>query len=212
MQKHNVTLISTVHKDIGLCNSYELYKIIEAINPDVIFLEALKNRYHQMLFSQFGVNQERLEVKAIQAYCQNNTCEYAPVLDFGLPAEFDELTEIVSKNTEYQKILDHYTFLKTENGFQFLNSKKQIALQEEMRDLENRLIRDKIILQKVKEGIDAYETSMLRNIYSFCREKSFNKAIFMCGAAHRKTITQKIQEFERNEIVKLNWIFYNDTN
>jgi len=214
MQTHRITLISTVHNEIGKCNYYELYKIIESINPDVIFLEAFENsysKYHQMLFSQFGVYQERLEIKAIQAYSQKYAFEYVPVLDIGLSDEFEKIITIVSENAIYQKILDNYTLLETEHGFQFLNSKKQIALQEEMRELENRIIDNKIMHQKASENIDAYEHSMLRNIYSFSKEKSFNKGIFMCGAGHRKTITQKIVEYETKETIKLNWIFYNDT-
>jgi len=214
MQTLSIILISTVHKEIGKCNYYELYRIIESINPDVIFLEAFENsysKYHQMLFSQFEDYQERLEIKAIQAYSQNHAFEYVPVLDIGLSDEFDKIIAIVSENTNYQKVLDNYTLLETVHGFQFLNSKKQIALQEEMRELENRIIDNKIMHQKANENIDTYEHSMLRNIYSFSKEKSFNKAIFMCGAGHRKTITQKILEYETKETLKLNWIFYNDT-
>ncbi|MCF1750087.1 hypothetical protein [Mariniradius sediminis] len=210
---YNITLISTVHKEIGKCNSEELYRIFQSINPDVIFLEAFDNsysKYHQMLFSQFGVYQERLEIKAIQAYSQNHAFEYVPVLDIGLSDEFENKVAIVSENKDYQRLLDRYISLETNGGFQFLNSKRNIALQEEMRELEDRIIDDEILHQEVNKSIDAYEHSMLRNIYSFCKEKSFDKAIFMCGAGHRKTITQKIIEYEAIENLKLNWTFYND--
>ena len=214
MQTHSLTLISTVHKEIGQCNSNELYKIIESIKPDVIFLEAFENsysKYQQMLFTQFEVYHERLEIKAIKAYSQNNTFEYVPVLDINLSDEFEEKITIVSENTDYQKILDNYTSLETDFGFQFLNSEKQIALQDEMRDLENRIIENKVLQQKSNESIDAYEHSMISNIYSFCKQNSFNKAIIMCGAGHRKTIIQKIVEYEIKETIKLNWTFYSDT-
>jgi hypothetical protein len=215
MQIHNITLISTVHKETGLCNSHELYKIIEAINPDVIFLEAFENsysKYHQMLYSHFGVYQERLEIKAIQAYHQNYTFEYVPVLDISLSSEFEEKIAIVSENQDYQKILDKYALLELNNGFQFLNSSHQIELQEEMRELGNRIIDNNVLNQKANESFDAYEHSMLRNIYSFCKGKSFNKAVFLCGAGHRKTIKQKIEEYEKNETIKLNWALYKDSN
>lgn len=213
MQTNGITLISTVHKEIGKCNSNELYKIIESINPEVIFLEAFENsysQYQQMLFTQFGVYQERLEIKAIQAYSQNNTFEYVPVLDIDLSEEFEKKISIVSENADYQKILDNYTSLEADHGFQFLNSNMQIALQEKMRELENRIIKNKAMLQKANEGIDAYEHSMLSNIYSFCKQNTFNKAIFMCGAGHRKTITQKINEYKMREPLKLNWTFYDN--
>jgi len=59
MQSPRITLISTVHKEIGKCISFELSKIIESIKPDVIFLEAFENsytNYHNMLLSQFVIN------------------------------------------------------------------------------------------------------------------------------------------------------------
>jgi hypothetical protein len=208
---YNITLISTVHKECGNCNSNELLKIIENICPDVIFLEALEenySKYDHMKFSQFGVYKERLELKTIQKYSHNHTFNYFPVLDVGLSDEFEKKIKIVSENKDYQRLLDDFSSLEMDGGFQFLNSEKNIVLQEELRELENRIVKDEIMLQKVNANIDAYENSMLRNIYSFCKENSFNTAIFMCGAAHRKSIIEKIEEYEKKETIKLNWIFY----
>lgn len=215
MQSPRITLISTVHKEIGKCNSFELSKIIESLKPDVIFLEAFENsytNYHKMLLSQFGVFQERLEIKAIQIYSQNHTFQYVPVLDIGLSDEFEAKLEIVSNNKDYRSLLDNYISLETEFGFQFLNSEKQIICQEQMSEMENRIIDNIVLHQKVNESIDAYEHSMLRNIYSYYKDNSFEKAIFMCGAGHRKSIAQKIKEYETKEKAKLDWKSFNDTN
>ncbi|RLD45629.1 MAG: hypothetical protein DRI86_05300 [Bacteroidetes bacterium] len=212
---YNITLISTVHKEFGNCNSNELLKIIENIGPDVIFLEAFEDnysKYDQMIFSQFGVYKERLELKTIQKYSQNHTFEYVPVLDIRLSDEFETKTKIISENKDCQKLLDEYSLLEMDGGFQFLNSEKSIVLQEEMRELENRIVDNEIMRQKVNANLGAYENSMLRNIYSFCKEKSFNTAIFMCGSAHRKSISEKIEEYKKKETIKLNWTFYNDKN
>ena len=212
---YNITLISTVHKEFGDCNTNELLKIIENICPDVIFLEAFEDnysKYDQIIFSQFSVYQKRLELKSIQKYSLNHTFEYVPVLDIGLSDEFETKTKIVSENKDYQKLLDEYSLLEMNGGFKFLNSEKSIVLQKEMRELENRIVDDEIMRQKVNTNLDAYENSMLRNIYSFCKEKSFNTAIFMCGAAHRKSIIEKINEYGKKETIKLNWTFYKDSN
>lgn len=212
---YKITLISTVHKECGNCNSNELLKIIENICPDVIFLEELENnytKYDQMIFSQFGVYKERLELKAIQKYSQNHTFEYVPVLDIGLSDEFETKIKIVSENKDCQRLLDDYSSLEIDGGFQFLNSEKSIVLQEELRVLENRIVDDEIMRQKVNATIDAYENSMLRNIYFFCKDKSFNTAIFLCGVAHRKSIIEKIEDYEKKETIKLNWTFYNEKN
>ncbi|MCA6423542.1 MAG: hypothetical protein IM572_10520 [Chitinophagaceae bacterium] len=208
-----ITLISKVHKEIGKCNSEELNKILQSINPDVIFLEEIENNYsiyNQMQFSQFGVYHERLEIKAIQTYSQNHSFEYVPVLDVGLSDEFEKFITIVSQNMGYQRLLEKYNSLEKIGGFKFLNSEINIVLQEEMRELGNCIIDNEIFHKKVIASIDEYENSMLRNIYSFCNKKSFTRAIFMCGAAHRKTIVEKIIEYEMKENIKLNWTFYND--
>jgi hypothetical protein len=205
-----IVLISTVHKDIGKCNSEVLCEIIESIKPDVIFLEELEENYSQydrIKFSQFGVYKERLELKTIQAYSQNNTFDYVPVLDVGLSDEFDTKVKIVSENKVYQRLLDDYIRLEREYGFEFLNSNKSIMLQEEMRQLENHIINNENFHRQVNASIDEYENSMLRKIYLFCEERIFNTAIFMCGAAHRKSIIEKIKTSES----KIHWTFYNET-
>jgi hypothetical protein len=210
MNQQDIVLISTVHQEIGKCNSEELYKIIESINPDVIFLEALEDnysKYDQMKFSQFGIYNERLELKTLQKYSLNHSYEYVPVLDIGLSNEFEEKIKIVSENMDYKILIDNYRKLESDGGFEFLNSNKSIVLQEEMRQFENRIIDNEIFHQKVNESIDEYENSMLRNIYSFYKEKSFQKGIFMCGAAHRKSISEKLKKSEIN----LNWSLYNET-
>ena len=210
MQHQEIVLISTVHHEIGKCNSEELYKIIESINPDVIFLEEFENnytKYDQMKFSEFGIYNKRLELKTLQKYSQNHFYEYVPVLDIGLSNEFEEKIKIVSENMDYKILIDNYRKLESDGGFEFLNSNKSIVLQEEMRQLENHIIDNEIFHQKVNESINEYENSMLRNIHIFYNVKSFTKAIFMCGAAHRKSISEKIKKSEIN----LNWSLYNET-
>jgi len=207
----NITLISTIHKESGKCNSNELYKIIENICPDVIFLEALESSYTEYdsyLLSSFGVYSKRLELNAIQKYSHNHTFEYIPVLDDGLSDEFDKKVKIVCEHNEYQKLIDRGVSLEMEYGFQYLNSEKSVELQEELRELGKHILNNNELCQKADESIDTYENSMIRNIYSYCKENSFNTAIFMCGAAHRKSIMQKIREYEKVSEIKLNWTIY----
>lgn len=208
---YNITLISTVHKENGKCNSNELYKIIETIRPEVIFLEEIESNYtnyNHLCFNSFGMFNERLEINAIQIYSQNHTFKYVPVLDTGLSDEFDKKFKIVCEYIDYQKLIDNYCSLENEYGFQFLNSEKSIQLNNEMRELENHILSNNEICQKVDESIDAYENSMIRNIYSYSKDNSFNTAIFMCGVAHRKSIIEKIEKKGTQESLKLNWAFY----
>lgn len=208
---HEIILISTVHREYGNCNSDELVKIIDNIRPDVIFLEASKDDYSEydhLLFSQFGAYNERLELKAMQMYSENHDFKYVPVLDVRLSDEFYAKIRLVSENKSWQILNDNYSLLQNEGGFQFLNSEQSVVLHEEMRELEKKIINNEVLRKKVDANIDEYEYSMLRNIYAFCKENQFSTAIFMCGSAHRKSIIEKIGEFEEKSEIQLNWTHY----
>lgn len=208
-----IILLSTVHKEIGNCNSNELFKIIESIRPDVIFLEALETEYsdyHKMLFSEFGLYVDRLEIKALQMYLQIHRFEYVPLLDFGLSGSFEKMMRIACEQKDHQKMSDNIKKIASNSGFPFLNSNQCIRLHEEMRELENHIVGDKTLLQKANTSIDEYENTMLWNIYSYCNEKSFNTAIFMCGSAHRKSILEKVNEYDQIPEIEIRWSAYNE--
>ena len=81
---HDITFISTIHVEIGKCNAEELYKIIEKLSPEVIFLEAVDDTYsdyENYLFSEYGEYHKKLEISAIQRYSSNTTFEYVPVCE-----------------------------------------------------------------------------------------------------------------------------------
>jgi len=210
---HHITFISTVHKENGKCNSDELCEIIEKISPDVIFLEALENTYSdydEMRFSSFGVFHNKLEIRAIQKYSFNASFKYIPVLDNEPSDSFDKKYDMVCKKRELQKLIDNLKSLTAEHGFEFLNSVDSIKLHEEMRMLEKRILNGNEIDKVANDDIDSYENSMIRNIYSYCNTNKFNKAIFMCGVAHRKSIIEKIEEFKAQEEIDLNWTIFGE--
>lgn len=55
------------------------------------------------------------------------------------------------------------------------------------------------------------ENKMLQNIYTYSENNTFNKAIFMVGFGHRKSIMQKIAKFEKRSDVNINWTCYKNT-
>ena len=210
---HNITFISTIHKEIGKCNAEELYKIIKKLNPEVIFLEAVDetySNYENYLFSTYEVYHKKLEISAIQKYnCDcDSSFEYVPVCENGLSDAFHKKNKIVCQNREMQQLIDNFNFLAEKHGFKFLNSLECINLQEEMRELESRVLNDSDMDKIVKADIDAYENPMIRNIYSYCDNNHFGSAIFMCGAAHRKSIIEKIEKSKTEEQVNLTWTIF----
>lgn len=207
----NITFISTVHKNIGKCNAEELYKIVEKLGPEVIFLEALNDTYsmyEKYLFSSFGVYHKKLEIEAIQKYSLTNSFEYIPVLSSGLSDAFDRKYKVVCEYKELQQLINHFNSLAEKNGFKFLNSIESVSFQENMRVLESNLINNIKEENTVNADTDEYENEMFRNIYSYCKNNDFNSAIFMCGAAHRKSIIEKITKFKVQGGENPNWIVF----
>lgn len=208
---HNITFVSTIHKEIGKCNAVELYKIIEKISPEVIFLEAdgeTYSKYEKYLFSTYGVYHNKLEISAMQKYSFNTSFVYVPVCENSLSDAYHRKKNIVCQNSEQQKLINNFISLAAEQGFIFLNSLDCINLQEEMRELESRILNDCDLDKKVKADIDAYENPMIRNIYSYCSNNYFGSAIFMCGAAHRKSIIEKIERYKAEEQMSLTWTVF----
>ena len=212
---HNITFISTIHKEIGKCTAHELCKIIEKINPEVIFLEALEDTYsayQHSTFFQFGVFHNKLEIEAIQLYSRDNLFQYVPVLDNGMSNVFDRKYGKLDQHLELETLMNDFYNLLDKDGFKLLNSAENIGLQDEMRMQEDCLLNDSKLAEEFAIDIDKYENSMIRNIYLYCKSHHFNKAIFMCGAAHRKSIIKKIEKSKSQETININWRIFEQRN
>ncbi len=205
---YEITYISTTHKQNGQCNADVLCEIIEQIHPDVIFLEALKetySNYQEHLFSEFGVFHIKLEIEALQKYQYRSSFKYVPVLDSGMSNAFNKKYKIATEDIELQRKIDNFNPLSAKYGFQFLNSDVSIQLQEDMRKLENIILSDTALNKDAIDSIDSYEDEMLDNIYSYCKSNPFDKAVFMCGVAHRKSIIDKVEKLNTTEELALDW-------
>ncbi len=210
----HITFISTIHKEIGKCNADELYKIIAKISPEVIFLEAIDETYSgydEFLFSTYGEYHKKLELSAIQKYSHYNSFQYVPVCETGLSDAFHEKIKLVCQNRALQEMIDNFNYLAAKNGFEFLNSLDCINHQEEMRALERQILNNSEMDKKINEDIEAYENPMISNIYQFFKHNYFNSAIFMCGAAHRKSIIEKIENHKKVEQVNLTWTLFENS-
>lgn len=210
---NTTTFICTVHEDKGMCNADELYAILENINPEVVFLEAIDetySNYDKQLFSLFQVYHKKLEIAAIQKYTLKKSFSYIPVLDEGLSNTFDITYNSLPENTDFETLLTNFNKIASKEGFQFLNSAESMRLQEEMRTLEKILLNNSELYNINKANIDEYENSMIKNIYSICKDTQFENAVFMCGVAHRKSIIEKIKNINTKENPNINWVIYGD--
>lgn len=212
---HNITLISTNHTESGKCNSDELYKIIESINPEVIFEELSSKRFDD--YYNGILTYESLEVKCIKKYLQNHRTKHLPV-DIANPDRSSIeifMFEKFKKDTEYKKIKCEHNLLKAQKGFDYLNSEKCIDLVKKWTLAEKRIVESathkEIFLHTYKlffEDVDNRENAMLQNIYKYSKEYQYKQAVFLLGCAHRKSIIEKITECEKLSEIKLNWTIF----
>lgn len=194
-----IILVSTIHMEIGKANAHELCLILEKIQPDVIFLEALESsytEYDKMVFDKFNVYYSKLELKAIQLYSLKSQFEYIPVLEKGMSDVFNEKYNLICENKEFQNKLNNFNHKASKEGFSFLNSELGQTLQSELREYEARIILNPEIKKQFNDYINEYEDSMVKNIMAYCEHIQFNKAVFMCGDAHRESILAKLNSLK----------------
>jgi hypothetical protein len=231
---YNIILICTAHLENGKCNSDELFDILKEIKPEVIFDE-LTSEYSDMFYSElfetYSVNcilgnrkapQVPLEVKSIKKYKQNYDVEIIPVdIDTRQKlAEYqNELNFIFHKLFTHK---DYITFdeeretLIANEGFEYLNSDKFLDLSDKMDALENTIVASEIENERLLniynlfriEQKEKRENAMLQNIYIYSQKNQYNQAVFLVGANHKKSIMQKIIDYEELSEIKLNWRMY----
>lgn len=214
----SIILIATGHRENGLCNSSELLKVIEEINPDVIFEEVPPGKFHMLYAGQL---QDSLESFTIKEYLKTRSIPHIPVdLDlnesFGINFRMDvkQMDDVIEY---YSPQCSHLMNLHASNaaryGFPYLNSQRCNTLLEKRHQLEDMAIRNinKAELlathNKWLEFLAVREKEMIRNIYDFSANNRYEKGLFLVGAEHRKPIMNRIPEFEKNPKQKINWIF-----
>lgn len=219
MQLRNITLISTEHKESGKCSSDELHRILETINPDVIFEEETDDDKFQNYYANES-SFTSLEIDCIKKYLKNHNIKHIPV-DINSNFNYNELDymfESFNKYDVYKEAIKEHCRLRDKEGFYYLNSEKCIELFDKTKAIEKQLIEfsgvKKNILLRIYTSFhkehENRENTMLQNILNYSLANHFNQGVFLLGYAHRKSIIEKIEKFQFNEEIKLNWKFYTD--
>ena len=226
----NIILIGTHHSEIEKCNSDELYKIIESINPDIIFEELPRHSFDAFYNDSFDVNNillnrrpvVPLEVKCVKKYKQNYHIKIFPV-DIDVRQKLSKYEDEILlmyftflKHDNYKKLDNEKDSLIAQEGFDYLNSDKFLDSLEKKEIIERNIIESELHKDRLldiyklfhAEQYDNRENAMLQNIYDYSKENQYNKAVFLIGAGHIKSIMQKIIEYEKISEIKLNWKKY----
>lgn len=209
---HNITLICTAHKIIGKCNPDELYKIIQEINPEVIFEEIDFSRTKDYYRNQYV---KTIETLVIVKYLQNYNCVHIPVETYDIPDSYikneDFLNKLFANNNIYNELNKKVIDGTKEEGFLFLNSNECSDIFEEIIHYKENYVNnanDENVSNIYKSWLaieNNRESEMLENIYDYSIKNNYNSALFITGARHRKSFINKINEYEINYKIKLSW-------
>lgn len=212
-----ITLIATIHNECGICNSKELYKLIEQISPDVIFEELSPDGFSAIYG---GLNFDTLETNTIKSYIQKHPVSHFPVdinknelFDNHFRSDIMEMFNLFGDDKEYYELLSQRHISSERVGFSYLNSDQYGEL------CDRKFFLEKIILKNIKQKkwlqiykrwlkiIELREIEMIRNIYNYCTKFKYDSALFLIGVDHRKSIMDRISKLEMQNEPRLNWNF-----
>jgi hypothetical protein len=210
-----VTIIFSMHLDTGKCNSKELYNIIEGLNPEIIFEEFDISRTEDEYYKNGHYKYQKecsVETTAIMNYLEKYKIVHIPVDTYDITyfptAMYKKISEA---NDEYDNLFKNIIFMSCEQGFSYTNSIECFNLMERMHAIEEEVIHklnDKMLFEEYKSWqliTNNRDNNMLKNIYDYSKNHSYNNAIFIIGAEHRKSILDKINDYNSKEIIKINW-------
>ena len=215
---HNVFVVFTRHDSYGLCNSDELFKIIWSLQPDLIFEEIGYVVYDQIYIQQ---NRTTLESNAIKIYLLTNDVEHIPVDTFDCPDDYysgknhlgDVLEEHFHKSEGLKRAFYQLRDQSQVGGFPFLNSDRNDEIHDEIEKEERSILAElgddnlNQIAALRNEVNSKRDEEMIDNIYKYAEQTEFQKAIFLIGAGHRRSIKKKLDKIEAQYGVAIKWHF-----
>jgi hypothetical protein len=191
-----VTVVGTIHDELGAANAFELYAILTRIRPTVIFLEVPPEAFDDFYGS---CSRQNLESLAVRRYRDEFQVELVPV-DLPTPRRefFEDHQQLCMRmrelSVEYRLLAQQDRSRIIEYGFAYLNSEyctkhwtdMYKEVQSKLDDLgDARLVE---IHKAWESTIEHREREMIKNISHYSSQKPFEKGAFLIGAAHRRHI------------------------
>ena len=196
-------------------NSKILYDIIEKENPEIIFEEIDISRTEDEYYKNGPYryqNFSSVETIAIMNYLENHHIKHIPVDTYEVTSIPNDIYSKISNNSiEYSNLVKMNHILSSQYGFPYINSNECSDILEKINEMEENIVKninDNILTNSYNSWkliADNRDNEMLKNIYNYSKNHSYNKAIFIVGADHKKSIIDKIKECDINETIKLNW-------
>jgi hypothetical protein len=218
--KNSVSLVCTVHEEMGLANVSELRAILERIQPEVIFLEvppAAFDDYYE------NCSRRNLESMAVRQYRQGHQINLVPV-DLPTPTEeffsnHEYLRERIRKESpEYRRLIKWDSDCIRGYGFAYLNSQHcselWLKVYKEMVSTIKRINDPRLveICDLWNKTLYRREKEMMENIQKYCTENIFDTSAFLVGAAHRQVVIDISREQSDIDSIRMRWDFAGHVN
>ena len=209
-----IIVLGTAHSEGGACTSEELYKVIQKINPEVVFCEASPKKL-PLYIARTDVITPEMEV--IKKLVKEKSIKIVPI-DVDEDPFDKRLEEMFSLFKRKMKVYSNAndmrlneTYLK---GFTFLNSVDSDKIFRDQNDMENYFINE----VKNQELSDFYnewlkwndlrENNWINLIDKYFKINKPKKTVFLVGAGHRYRLMDKIKSVhDRNKPI-LDWDFF----
>ena len=210
-----VSLVCTVHGEKGLANISELRAILERIRPEVIFLELPPESFYEYFLVGSRSDLESISVKQ---YCEGRQGKLVlvdrPPPDEAFFRDHQYLSKTIEdRSSEYCRLIDLNSSQVPKHGFAYLNSELCSKLWSDV-DKEMLVTIGKIGEPKLVEIYESWirtnnlrEKEWIENIQQYCRENTFEKGVFLAGAAHRQSIIDKASEHSAADATRIQWDF-----
>ena len=199
---NRVSFVCTVHEEAGQANVAALRAILERIQPEVIFLEVPPEAL-AVYYETFA--KANLESMAVRQYREVHPVKLVPVDLPTPPPEFflhhDELCRRVRRlSAQYRQLMQLDEDGMRESGFAYLNSERCSEIWSCIyKDILSSI--DWMKASELGSFFDSWietnnrrDVAMMENIDRYCHQKTFNRGVFLVGAAHRRAIIQKARE------------------
>ncbi len=194
-----VTLVGTVHEKCGRASAVELHALLEALAPEVIFLELPADAYDRN-FQVF--RQTSLETDAASRFRRNHAVAFVPV-DLQTPElSFFRNSETMFNTVEqasdnYCRLVDLHARRVWEDGFVYLNSEQcDDHWQAVYAELQCTI--DGIGDASLSECFHSWsetnalrEDAMIEAVERYCANDSFSRSALLVGAAHRRRMLER---------------------
>lgn len=215
--KMRVSIVATVHHELGRATADELRWLLGRLQPDVLFLECSPANFAGFQDGSWV----SLEAAAVMAHRHKHDVQLVPAdmdIPIGLAAKAaadDMFMAVEAQSSRYSQLSAHQDQLTAEDGFAYLNSpgcaEVEFALQQEMRAVV-KAIGDPRLAAIHAHWVslhDQREWAMIHCAQKYAQVNSFTTGVLLVGATHRRQILEKSQsvanEDNRSVIWDIDW-------